>query len=399
MNINCEIMQDLLPLYEDGVCSPSSREAVEAHLRGCNSCRKCYEESKLSQDDIVFPQEPFEKKPAKSFRKVRRRWITSLLVVALLVPVLAMSFNQIRGDGICFTNLDDILTAQKFVNHIERDEYEKAAAMYDFSIDYSNIIGALSADWESYMPNFQKVSIGTHAWYINSALAGEVNFQNDEEAIWSDLIFNHHYGVLVPIEQMKTLAQREPDVTGYGGDGYTVNGQTYLPLDTPWGTFLAEQSAINAFVQSDAESLDYGHQFSLIPEQMYLDILPAMQHDARQLHTSTQRLYGAVSELTADTFCAMMQQRYSEQLDDVFSDYTVLNCAYVRSYRTETVSYPSSSAMWRIGIQCTLSGIDYPVTFFIDIHDGKVFAASASYPGELSRGIALTDAIHPSYLE
>lgn len=399
MNINCDIMQDLLPLYEDGVCSPSSREAVEAHLSSCNACRKCYEESRLIQDDIDFPQDYSDKKPAQSFRKVRRRWIASLLVVALLIPILVMSFNQVRGDGVCFTNLDEIFTAQKFVNHLKTEEYEQVAAMCDFSDTYRTIIDALSADWETYMPTFRKVSIGTQTWYFNSALAGEVDFQHDEETVWSDLIINHHYGVLVPIEQMEALALREPDVTGYGGDGYTVNGQTYLPIDTPWGTFLAEQSAINGFIQSDMEPLDYGHQFSLLPEQMYLDILPAMQHDAQQLYASTQRLYGAVSEMTAGDFCTMMQQQYTEQLNGALSRYTVLNCAYVRSYRIETVSYPSSTAIWRIGIQCALSGIDYPVTFFIDIHDGKVISASASYPGEQSQGVAITDAIHPSYLE
>ena len=36
MKIPCEIVQDLLPLYCDGVCSPESKQAVEAHLAGCD---------------------------------------------------------------------------------------------------------------------------------------------------------------------------------------------------------------------------------------------------------------------------------------------------------------------------------------------------------------------------
>ena len=35
----CGIVRDLLPLYQDGVCSPESREAVRAHLAGCAACR------------------------------------------------------------------------------------------------------------------------------------------------------------------------------------------------------------------------------------------------------------------------------------------------------------------------------------------------------------------------
>ncbi len=41
--MNCGIIQDLLPLYHDGVCSPESRAAVEAHLRECPACREALE--------------------------------------------------------------------------------------------------------------------------------------------------------------------------------------------------------------------------------------------------------------------------------------------------------------------------------------------------------------------
>ncbi len=35
MNISCEIIKDLLPLYHDGVCSVDSTKAVEEHLEHC----------------------------------------------------------------------------------------------------------------------------------------------------------------------------------------------------------------------------------------------------------------------------------------------------------------------------------------------------------------------------
>ena len=37
-------MFDLLPLYHDGVCSAASRAAVEAHLKGCETCRQALSE-------------------------------------------------------------------------------------------------------------------------------------------------------------------------------------------------------------------------------------------------------------------------------------------------------------------------------------------------------------------
>ena len=35
--MNCDIIQDLLPLYHDGVCSAASQAAVEDHLASCKT--------------------------------------------------------------------------------------------------------------------------------------------------------------------------------------------------------------------------------------------------------------------------------------------------------------------------------------------------------------------------
>ena len=38
--ISCHIIQDILPLYVDGIVSEDTKEMVEEHLRECESCRK-----------------------------------------------------------------------------------------------------------------------------------------------------------------------------------------------------------------------------------------------------------------------------------------------------------------------------------------------------------------------
>ena len=37
---NCDMIQDLLPLYQDGVCSETSKQIVEQHLQQCEDCNK-----------------------------------------------------------------------------------------------------------------------------------------------------------------------------------------------------------------------------------------------------------------------------------------------------------------------------------------------------------------------
>lgn len=42
MKYSCGLIQDLLPLYLDNVCSDESRLAVDEHLEECAECRTCY---------------------------------------------------------------------------------------------------------------------------------------------------------------------------------------------------------------------------------------------------------------------------------------------------------------------------------------------------------------------
>ena len=39
MKLNCKVIEDLLALYTDNVCSDESRKLVEEHLRECENCR------------------------------------------------------------------------------------------------------------------------------------------------------------------------------------------------------------------------------------------------------------------------------------------------------------------------------------------------------------------------
>lgn len=40
VKIKCDIIQDLIPSYVDGVCSDATRECVEEHMKSCEGCRK-----------------------------------------------------------------------------------------------------------------------------------------------------------------------------------------------------------------------------------------------------------------------------------------------------------------------------------------------------------------------
>lgn len=90
--MNCGIIQDLLPLYHDGVCSPESRTEVEEHLKTCPDCRAALavmdaplpEVEKAAADDAAAM-----KKISGAWKKDKRRaWWKGALIAAAVCAVL-----------------------------------------------------------------------------------------------------------------------------------------------------------------------------------------------------------------------------------------------------------------------------------------------------------------------
>ena len=65
-----DIVQDLLPLYHDGVCSERSRAAVEEHLQTCGVCRAA-----LAAMDAPLPEaEKTAAEDAAAVKKISSEW-------------------------------------------------------------------------------------------------------------------------------------------------------------------------------------------------------------------------------------------------------------------------------------------------------------------------------------
>ena len=102
----CEIVEDLLPLYVDDICSEESRNLVEEHIEHCDECKKQLEYMK---ENIVIPQNV----DTKILKKIKRRnrmekiiiavvcsialcFIMNLVVLALIAPTQNMN-DQLKG--------------------------------------------------------------------------------------------------------------------------------------------------------------------------------------------------------------------------------------------------------------------------------------------------------------
>lgn len=91
MSKQCKIVEDLLPLYHDGVCSEESREMVDEHLAQCEDCRKSLEQidgellSPTEQDSDINLLKSITKKIILSKRKALIKGIVITLSLILAI--------------------------------------------------------------------------------------------------------------------------------------------------------------------------------------------------------------------------------------------------------------------------------------------------------------------------
>ena len=95
--IPCEIIRDLLPLYQDDICSEKSRNAIEEHIKECESCRKYLKkmegEIPIETDRIESTDEEwkgFREFSEKVSRKLNRRIVMACGGVFLICMMLTV---------------------------------------------------------------------------------------------------------------------------------------------------------------------------------------------------------------------------------------------------------------------------------------------------------------------
>ena len=96
--LKCEIVQDLLPSYVDGLTSDETNEAIKDHLADCASCRDMYERMKADETSAEENPEVIEKekKEINFLKKIKRKHRLNLMMVVVILAALfaAVYYHQ-----------------------------------------------------------------------------------------------------------------------------------------------------------------------------------------------------------------------------------------------------------------------------------------------------------------
>ncbi len=96
----CDIVQDLLPLYYDDACTEASKELVQQHLLTCEKCKKTYAELKNNTIDAVIKKESagvLERHARKERNSAYKAGI--VIALLLLIPIVITFIVSISSGG------------------------------------------------------------------------------------------------------------------------------------------------------------------------------------------------------------------------------------------------------------------------------------------------------------
>lgn len=131
MKLSCKVIEDILPMYYDGVCSKESAALVEDHLKECPHCSHILSELR---SDIATPQKNVDdikplKKIQKSYKKKKIHWLIAIVTVLLLIPI-AFFVGTDRGEQnqrpVDFSKDEAIAYADEFMTCLMEKDYAKA---------------------------------------------------------------------------------------------------------------------------------------------------------------------------------------------------------------------------------------------------------------------------------
>ncbi len=314
MNIPCEMAQDLLPLYEDGLCSPTSKTAVENHLRTCRQCRVQAERVRqFVQPELAVQSQKETSAVARSFRKVRLRWLASLVITLMLIPLMFLTVNQIRGQGLCFSNLGYILAAGRYVRALEQGDVEQAAACMDYEGMYEEILSLLERTPEDWDMNCTTFTIGDEVWLAKGDLYQQYLWnESDPLTLWTGLLHHRIHGIMIPEAAWQEILTRESDSVIVLEDGrYLLHEVIYAPLETPWGSYVTEA---DTHVTQCRTAAEFCAELELIPEAIYNAALPELRTQAAEQYAYIQQTYGAVRQMDLAGFTDHVTGAYADDL-------------------------------------------------------------------------------------
>ncbi len=145
MNFTCDIIQDLMPSYIDGICSESSKNLIEKHIKECEVCAMKLKALSEPVEEKTYDAALISSNPLRKIKKRHRTTIILCILSTALIIIISMfaiqnigvlhdfffpkkmvtiqesadlsSWTPLSIDGSKYLNMDSLFYNKEVVNH------------------------------------------------------------------------------------------------------------------------------------------------------------------------------------------------------------------------------------------------------------------------------------------
>ena len=141
MKLPCKVIEDMLPMYYDKVCSEESAALVEEHLRSCPRCAQMLAD--LGAEIDIPEQKVDDMKPLqkirKSYWKMKLAGLITLLCALILVPC-AFLMGTKKEPKVEYSKEEAIAYANEFMACLEAKDYAKAYTYWNLEEEKRSLL-------------------------------------------------------------------------------------------------------------------------------------------------------------------------------------------------------------------------------------------------------------------
>ena len=176
MNLSCDVIRDLLPLYHDGVCSEESKRIVEEHIETCADCKDVLHGLKEDMaPDTVGAAQPLVSIEMKWNAQKRKALLKGALIVMVVFAVLIGGYwglTQWHGIPIESENLRVVEVSQ-----VEEGVIHCKLGVWDDMEGFGYYKYTLTEDGKLYLTPMRSIITRAEWW-------NEVSFYRNVNNLW-----------------------------------------------------------------------------------------------------------------------------------------------------------------------------------------------------------------------
>ena len=175
-NIPCEVIQDLLPLYVDGLTSGATDQSIEEHLKTCGECSRLYQRMKEDISGETAGQQQESRREIDYLKAVRRRGWRKMILAGAAVLVLVLAAASVK----LFVIGQPRDTYQVTYSNVNGDRLSVGGVFYDSAAVYSRYRLKPGKDGTTDLVVYACLP---SAWNRNGVFNLDIDLKDVEEAV------------------------------------------------------------------------------------------------------------------------------------------------------------------------------------------------------------------------